>query len=393
MLETTAPFAKTAPPVQKQRVISLDAFRGFTIAGMIFVIMVAGYRRLPQTFPAFGSAPVSTWKHAGEDLENSSDWNLWHGERVYRPAKVARALGRGKYDVAVAREEGGQTNFYHDVTIRHPKPLEPGEDVIASFPNNGGPPSFQGIGNGCTFTDLIAPFFVFIVGVAIPFSRRRRANAWWKHVGARSLMLILAGVIYIALAFRGLSWWWGILQAIGVAYFIGAALLPLPPPARWFALAALAVGHAALSWYVPWWTHIPADLTHGYYKFIVNPLGSKIGPLNVHTTPWGSVGYGIITVIGTFVGEAFLTREPRLILRKCLIIGFACAGVGYGIHRLGIPMNKLNVSVSYDFFTGGIATLCLLAFYWIIDVWELKAWARPLTVFGSNALLAYFLQV
>jgi len=68
------------------RLVSLDAFRGFTIAGMIFVIMVAGYRNLPQTFPAFGSAPVSTWKHAGEDFE-PREWKHWDGDRTFHAAK------------------------------------------------------------------------------------------------------------------------------------------------------------------------------------------------------------------------------------------------------------------------------------------------------------------
>ena len=53
----------------KKRIESIDTFRGFTIFAMIFVIMVAGYKHLPLTFPQFGSAPVSTFKHAGEDGE------------------------------------------------------------------------------------------------------------------------------------------------------------------------------------------------------------------------------------------------------------------------------------------------------------------------------------
>jgi len=163
--ETVAP--------EKQRLASLDVFRGFTIAGMIFVIMVAGYKNLPQTFPAFGSAPVSTWKHAGEDFE-ADEWTHWDGNRTYHQAKVIRVPAHGKYDVEVNGGKASQPQIFQGVTIRHPKPLHNGNDVIAVFPKTGGEPKFQGVGNGCTFTDLIAPFFVFIVGVAIPLSRRRR---------------------------------------------------------------------------------------------------------------------------------------------------------------------------------------------------------------------------
>ena len=52
------------------------------------------------------------------------------------------------------------------------------------------------------------------------------------------------------------------------------------------------------------------------------------------------------------------------------------------------PMNKDNVSISYALFTAGVGALCFLAFYWLIDVREIKAWAWPLNVFGANPLLA-----
>jgi predicted acyltransferase len=389
MAQTQAVAPERIAALPAQRLASLDAFRGFTIAGMIFVIMVAGYKELPHTFPAFGSAPVSTWKHAGEDGDPEA-WAHWHSDRSYHRAKVVQVLGGGKYDVAV---NGATTEpqVYRRVGIRHPKPLEKEANVIAVFPNAGGEPAIQGIGNGCTFTDLIAPFFVFIVGVALPLSRRRRGAQWWKHVGTRTLLLIGAGVLYISLALKGISWWWGILQAIGIAYFLGAASLLLPPAPRWAVLAALTATHALLSWYVPWWTHLPADMSHGFYT-LSNPLGDKLAPLNVHTTPWGSLAYGILTIIGAFIGEALLKRDHNHVLSQSLILGILCAAAGYAIHRLGIPMNKDHVSVSYSLFSAGAAALSFLGFYWVIDVKGIRAWAWPLSVFGANPLLAYFLQ-
>lgn len=391
MSKAQAPASKNPAALPSQRLESLDAFRGFTIAGMIFVIMVAGYKNLPHTFPALGSAPVSTWKHAGDDFD-AKEWKNWQGDRTYRQASVVKVLGEGRYDVTVSGEQKDDPpKAYSGVAIRHSKPLAERDDVIAVFPKSGGEPTFQGVGNGCTFTDLIAPFFVFIVGVATPLSRRRRGAEWWKHVGTRTLMLIGAGVLYIALALKGITWWWGILQAIGIAYFMGAAFLLLPPAARWGALAAVVAAHAALSWHVPWWTHLPADMSHGFYT-LSNPRGDKLAPLNVHTTPWGSVGYGIVTIIGTFIGEALVKRDHRHVLRQCLVIGIICSLVGYAIHRLGIPMNKDNVSISYSLFAAGLGALVFLVFYWVIDVQGIKAWTWPLNVFGANPMLGYFLQ-
>src|SRR5262245_53113242 len=120
----------TVPP----RLASLDAFRGFTIAGMIFVIMVAGYKDLPHTFPAFGSAPVSTWKHAGEDGE-SEEWQHWNGDHTFHEGKVVRVLDGGKYDVEITRQEGAGPTTFNAAHIRHSKPLRTGDKIIGVIPN------------------------------------------------------------------------------------------------------------------------------------------------------------------------------------------------------------------------------------------------------------------
>ena len=102
---TVSPKLENAP--RKKRVQAIDAFRGFTILAMIFVIRVAGYSNLPLTHSWFGSVPVSQFHHAAD-------------------AAGAAAVG----------------------------------------------------GIGVTFTDLVAPFFVFIVGMCIPLSKRRRGAEW-----------------------------------------------------------------------------------------------------------------------------------------------------------------------------------------------------------------------
>jgi predicted acyltransferase len=374
----------------RERLASLDAFRGFTIAAMIFVIMVAGYRDLPLTLPWCGSAPVSTFKHASEDFD-VREWQDWHGGKDYKQGRVTAVLPEGRYDVELSQKDADAAHAFSNVKVWNPKPLQVGEDVITVFDRSDPKPTFQGVGNGCTFTDLVAPFFVFIVGVAIPLSRSKRRADWWWPVGKRTLLLVLAGVLYISLALKGISWWWGILQAIGIAYFMGAAGLSLPFYPRLLLLGLLCAAHGVLSWFVPWWTHLPADMSKGFFT-LANLSGDKLAPLNVHTTPWGSIGYGLITVVGTFIGEALATRDHRRVLRDSVGFGISCTLAGYAIHRLGIPMNKEYVSVSYCLFTAGLSAFCFFLCYWVIDVKGIKAWARPFEVFGRNPLLGYFLQ-
>lgn len=323
-LEAAAPAEeiqekKVEVPAKKVRIASIDAFRGFTVLAMIFVIQVAGYTDLPFTQSWFGSTPVSQFHHAADGIGNTT-------------------------------------------------------------------------GVGLTFTDLVAPFFVFIVGMVLPLSKRKRGGEWWKHVGTRTFLLIALGVVYISLILN-LSYWWGILQAIGVAYFMGASLMLLPSKWRWAAVAAIAAFHQVMSIVFPWWLHL-GDPTKPFLT-ITNLAGDPLRPLTVHCTPWASISYGLITVIGTFLGEAVLTRSPRRIITQALIMGTVLCIAGYLLHLYNWPlfaMNKPNVSTSYAVFTSGVASFTFLIFYLIMDIWKVQAWAWPFMVFGSNALLGYFLQ-
>ena len=318
----------SAPPQQiKQsgRIASIDAFRGFTVLAMIFVIQVAGYTNLPLTMSWFGSPPVSTFKHAGDAINAT--------------------------------------------------------------------------GVGLTFTDLVAPFFVFIVGMALPLSKKRRGSEWWKHVTKRTFMLIALGVIYISLAlgsantWGGLSYWWGILQAIGIAYFMGAVSTQFPQWQRWIAVFVISGFHLFMSMNFSWWLHL-GNPNAGFWT-IANLSGDPLRPLTVHCTPWASISYGVITIVGTILGESLLSRDHKKIITQSIIIGITFFVIGYLIHLYDFPkfaMNKDNVTVSYALATSGISALTFLIFYLIMDVAKYQKWAWVFIVFGSNALLGYFLQ-
>jgi len=305
-------------PRQRDRIMSIDAFRGFTVLAMILVIQVAGYTNLPLTMSWFGSPPVSTFKHAGDAINAT--------------------------------------------------------------------------GVGLTFTDLVAPFFVFIVGLVLPFSRKRRGKEWWNHVGTRTLLLILLGVLYISLILH-ISYWWGILQAIGVAYFMGAIAMQLSRRWRWLLVFAIAGFHLFMSHTFHWWLHLGDP--NASFLTITNLQGDPLRPLTVHCTPWASISYGMITIVGTLLGESVVTRDKTTIVKKSLIIGGVFCIIGYLLHRFHFPdfaMNKDAVSASYALMTSGISAWYFLVFYVVIDVWKINKWAWPLIVFGSNALLGYFLQ-
>lgn len=343
-----------APVVKKERLESLDAFRGFTILGMVFVIAVAagGYQwepgQLPQQMSWFGSLPVSTWFHA------EVGYDLWEA----------------------ARKSEGLTDAQ-----------------ISALPEH----NLKNI--GVTFTDLIAPWFVFIVGACIPLSKERRGSDWWRHVGSRTIMLIVAGVVYMSLVLRQVSWWWGVLQAIGVAYFMAALLLKVPR--QWRLPTVLGVGlfHLLMSEFVPAWTTALKSI-EGPFGSLNNPGGSWLKPWIIHCLPWVSISYGVMAMIGVLVGEALVTKDREFIVKRSLFVGLLFTALGYVVHRLGFAMenyslcfNKPDVTTSYAFFTAGLGALALLGFYHVMDVMKVRRWAWPLQVFGMNPLLAYFLMI
>ena len=361
--------ATTTQP--RERLLSLDAFRGFTILGMILVIAVAagGYQYepggLPQRMSWFGSIPISTWFHAETAYElweegQIKEWDLTHGPEIAADKDAAAAA---------------RTAF------------------IESQPEH----NLKNI--GVTFTDLIAPWFVFIVGVCVPLSRSRRGDGWWKHALKRAAMLILAGMLYISLVLKNLSWWWGVLQAIGVAYFMAAAVTQLPTKLRWVAIFAVGFYNLAMTEFFPYWTTAWENIA-APFGTLSNPAGSWVKPLIVHCQPWLSISYGVMAMIGVLVGESLTSRDPKRIVSTSLLVGAVFTIVGYVIHRVGFAtdnfslcFNKADVTTSYAFFAAGLGAFTYCAFYYVVDVMKLTGWTKPLAVFGANPLLAYFMMI
>lgn len=330
------------------RVGSVDAFRGLTILLMVFVIAVAAenYRPLPQTMSWLGSLPVSTWNHA------EIGW-----ERFVEEKKSAGLTDE-------------QINQLPEAALKNV---------------------------GLTATDIVAPFFVFIVGIAIPLSKGRRGGEWWSHVLVRTVMLILVGIVYISLIL-GLSWWWGILQAIGVAYFMGAASMKLSRTGRWVAIVAVLAFHMTMSHYFTWWLRF-GDTPEPFWT-ISQLHGSWAKPLILHCRPWVSISYGAMTMVGVLLGEAVAGGKRTEIVRTAIIVGGVFAVAGFALHAAGLStgatelcFNKPDVTASYAMFASGVGAFVFLLLYYVIDVRGWTKWAYPLKVLGANALLAYFMQI
>ena len=264
--------------------------------------------------------------------------------------------------------------------------------------------------NGWTPTDLIFPFFVFIVGVAMAFSFRSRMErgeshrALLKHVMWRGLVILALGIFLNGFPnqydFHTLRFY-GVLQRIALCYVI-TGILELWTDWRTVAAVACAclLGYWALMRYVS----VPGFGVPTHNIPILDPDANIVAWLDRrlllgHLYEGSRDPEGLLSTIpalatcllGLLTGK-WLRSQTSMAAR---VTGMAAAGVVLVV--LGelwnpwFPINKKLWTSSYVLLTAGLALLGLALCYWIADVKRWRGrWTRLLLVFGTNAIAAYF---
>ncbi len=264
--------------------------------------------------------------------------------------------------------------------------------------------------NGWTPTDLIFPFFLFIVGVATAFSfssrlaRGQSRESLLKHVLWRGLAILAIGLFLNGFPnhYQLDSWrFYGVLQRIAVCYVI-TALLELW--IGWRAQVAVAIACLAGYWILMRYVPVPGFgiPTHDIPlldpdRNIVAWLDRKLlmGHLYEHTRdPEGllsTIPAIATSLLGLLTGKWMRTKNNGEIKTLGMVIaGIVLVVVGRTTH-LWFPINKKLWTSSFVLLTAGLALLCLAASYWVADVKQLRGrWTKPVLVFGSNAIAAYF---
>lgn len=268
-------------------------------------------------------------------------------------------------------------------------------------------PFYHAEWHGLTPTDLIFPFFLWMVGVAMTFSFARRVEEGGdkivliRHTVRRSALifglgLLLAGFPNYDMETIRIP---GVLQRIAVCYLIGALVFLYT---TWKGQAAVIVGVCAAYWLLMAQYPVP-----GFGSGVLAPIGNfsqyidwmlLSGHLYKTTRVWDPEGIvSTLPAIGTVLFGALaghLLRSKRELADKCawlLATGVLLAVAGYGL-GLAMPINKKIWTVSFAVVTAGLAQLGLGAFYWFIDGQGWKRWATPLVHYGSNAIVVYALS-
>jgi len=256
--------------------------------------------------------------------------------------------------------------------------------------------------HGWTPTDLIFPFFLFILGVSMSLSFRARTQRGatraelLKHVFRRSAIVFGLGLFLAAFPFFRFSTLRipGVLQRIAVCYLLASlVVLATGLRGRVAAIGGLLFGYWAVMGLVP----VPG---YGVGRLDVE------GNLAAYVDRWLMLGHlwkpawdpeGLLstfpavatTLFGTLVGQWVLSDQgARAKVWGMLAMGGAGLAIGRLWH-LWFPINKNLWTSSYVVFTAGFALVLLAGCYWAIEVQGYRRWAAPFLVFGANSIAAF----
>ncbi|MCX5785211.1 MAG: heparan-alpha-glucosaminide N-acetyltransferase domain-containing protein [Elusimicrobia bacterium] len=260
--------------------------------------------------------------------------------------------------------------------------------------------------NGCTMTDLVFPFFLFIVGVSLVFSLSKRlerdgGKGLAPQIFKRTLIIYALGMVLNAIpnyhpsTIRIL----GVLQRIALCY-CAASFIFIKTTLR----AQIAIAACALVGYWLVMTQIPVP---GYGAGILTKEGSLASwldrlVLGAHTYRQGvydpegilsTIPALVTTMFGIFTG--LWLRSARTAGKKTrgLMRAGALMFITGWLWSLSFPLNKALWTSSYVLYTGGLALWLLALCYWLIEIRDIKAWSKPFEIFGINAIAAYMLPI
>lgn len=291
------------------------------------------------------------------------------------------------------------------------------------------PPLEHAEWHGWTPTDLIFPFFLFIVGITTHLSlsaRRSRGDddaAIVKQILRRGIVIYLLGFAMAMFPFY--QWgtiesmpnagaWdrivWriehvrilGVLARIGIVY-ICAGLLTMKSTLKQqvVIIAALLFGY----WFamtvipVPGEGEIGALLLHAKDRNLAAWLDRAILGANHIWT--GSVTYdpeGILStlpaiataMLGVLAGQWIAQKERLLLERITGLFAVGALGMVLGLMwNWSFPINKNLWTSSYVIFTAGMGCVALATIMWIVDHHDVKWWTKPFVVFGVNPIVAF----
>jgi len=252
--------------------------------------------------------------------------------------------------------------------------------------------------NGLHFWDLIQPFFMFIVGVAIPFAvanRKKKGDSDRKiflHALKRSGLLLLLGWGVYCIGPGHIVWrFQNVLAQLSVTYLVAFLIMKKSTTFQLiFTAVILLIIDLAYRFFPvegfnqPW---VPYHNLGAWFNQVVE--GTE------KTSIWATLNFVSTTahtVWGVLAGKLLMSDKPaRDKIRIMIISGVIGLVIGFSLDWLSItPIIKKIATSSFVFASGGWAILALCFSYWIIDIRKnFRDGSKFFTVVGMNCIAIY----
>lgn len=258
--------------------------------------------------------------------------------------------------------------------------------------------------HGWTPTDLVFPFFLFIVGVAITLAFGSRVETGgakrdlYLKIVKRSLIIFAIGLFLNGFPYFDFSELRipGVLQRIAVCYLL-ASIIFINTKIR--TQLAITIALLLIYWLLLELTAAPGFAAGDLSKEGSLPSFIDRAVLGKHVWAQAKVydPEGLLstipalatTLIGVLTGHWLRTKNSSYEkVAGLFVAGSTCVALGWAWNSF-FSINKALWTSSYVLFTGGLALHLLALCYWVIDIKGYRRWAKPFEIFGVNAIALY----
>ncbi len=252
--------------------------------------------------------------------------------------------------------------------------------------------------------DLIRPLFIFVVGVAMPYSFGKRlslgASKWklYLHILQRTAILFFLGTIaggHLLLLDRSKFYLFNnVLEEIAIGYLVASlVILNFGVRGQLAALSALLLGYWTLIMLAPVPGHGAGILTPevNFPRYVDDLVLGGLRPVKwsftwIVSLPMAS---SCIVLLGAIAGQVLKsTRSPLAKLGLLAGTAVSCLALSLVWSRWH-PMIVSVTTGSWVLFVGAVGVAVLALFYLVIDIWGFRKWALFFVVIGSNSIAVY----
>ncbi len=254
--------------------------------------------------------------------------------------------------------------------------------------------------NGLHFWDLVQPFFMFIVGVAMPFSFARRWGRGddfavaFRHAATRSLILLGLGItVYIVQAGRPVFELWNVLAQLSVTYLIAFVMMRRSTRTQILvSFSMIAITELAYRlWWVPGYDQPFAPTDQNFGSWVDMLLMGKVS--KGHWVAVNAIPTTAHTMWGVLAGFVLMSqREPMKKIKILATAGLIGVVIGYGLDPI-TPIIKRICTSSFVIVSGGWCFLALALCFWLVDVKGYRKWTHIAVIFGMNPLFIYLFSL